>query len=406
MDIKKAFDGYKAGKYTEYLKAWNWKLHDVFDEKLRPKDKIIVRDESWENGTLIPARLEDMEVNRIAYPIEQDIVNKHVAFTVGREPILEPTFKRDTDRLMFELLEDVHHDNKMKYINRKVLRSWLSETLVAEYWWRDPETGDFKVEVWSPFRGDKLVPEHNTVGKLVGFYRFYTTKDDNGRETQWGMHIDNLKVSTYRQERGQWEEVPDRTFDHGFSKLPVIYIPRDAPLCDKIKTIRARVENIWSNAADCNDYHYAPKQIATGDIEVKNSNPKGRNKIIKLEKGGDMKYLTWQQSPEMVKTEYEMLEDAAYRMTNTPRMSPSEMASTGATSGEAFKYVFASIGLAVEEHEEEFGEFLQRRINFLLHAIATAHPELKESEYMRVTPRLVPYSINTDSEEKSNNKKE
>ena len=168
---------------------------------------------------------------------------------------------------------------------------------------------------------------------------------------------------------------------------------RDKPLCDLIKTLRSRIEMVWSNSADCNDYHYAPKQIITGDIEVMNSNPTGRHKTIKLENGGDIKMLTWDQSSEMVATEVEKLEETAYQIMNTPRMSPKEISSTGATSGEAFKYVFAGIRLAVEAHEEDVGEYLQRRVNFLLHALSKIHPELSEAEGMRVSPRLVPYQV-------------
>ena len=103
--------------------------------------------------------------------------------------------------------------------------------------------------------------------------------------------------------------------------------------------------------------------------------------------------LTWDQSSEMVTAEVEKLEETAYQIMNTPRMSPKEISSTGATSGEAFKYVFTGIRLAVEAHEEDVGEYLQRRVNFLLHALSKIHPELSEAEGMRVSPRLVPYQV-------------
>lgn len=393
MDIKKAYNSYNTKKYQECFEAWDLGSHDVFNKSVRPDDKIMVRDEHWEDGKLIPAVLEDMEVNRIGYPMEQDIVRKHTTFTVGKEPVLDCQPKTATESQMLESLKQVSHDNKLKYHNKRVVSSWLSECMVAEYWWVDPETRELKVELWSPFRGDKLVPEKDSRGKLVSFYRFYVTKDADGREQQWGCHITPTEVQTYLLVRSEWVLQRDKSFLHGFEKIPVVYMDRAKPLCDVIKTLRSRIEMVWSNSADCNDYHYAPKQIITGDIEVMNSNPTGRHKTIKLENGGDIKMLTWDQSSEMVTAEVEKLEETAYQIMNTPRMSPKEISSTGATSGEAFKYVFAGIRLAVETHEEDVGEYLQRRGNFLLHALSKIHPELSDAEGMRVSPILVPYQV-------------
>lgn len=393
MDIKKAYSSYNARRYEEYRRQWEWQKHDIFDENIRPRDKVMVRDEHWEEGKLIPAILKDMEVNRIAYPMEQDIVQKHTTFTVGREPLLDCFTTTPTEAKMLQLLTEVSHDTKLKYHNRRVVSSWFSECMVAEYWWVDRDTKELRVELWSPFRGDKLIPEKDGTGKLIGFYRFYSTRDPQGREVEWASYITPTDVQGFRLERGEWVPVADKSFSHGFSKLPIIYMDRPEPLCHKISTIRDRIEKVWSNSADCNDYHYAPKQIISGEIEVVNSNPTGRNKTIKLQNGGDIKMLTWNQSSEMVTTEVEKLEETAYQIMNTPRLSPKEISSTGATSGEAFKYVFAGIRLAVESHEEQVGEYLQRRINFLLHALATLHPEVKEAEGMHISPQLVPYSI-------------
>lgn len=388
-EIEKVLGTYPAQRYADCLADWDWHKHDVFDESIRPKDKVIVRDERWEDGRFIPAELADMEVNRLAYPFEVDIVNKHTAFTVGREPRLVCEPSTPTERAMLEALEQVGHNNKLKYVNKREVRSWLSETMVGEYWWMDE--GELKVKVWSPFRGDKIIPVNDEHDKLSEVYRFYTTRDDKGNEVENVTAIDIAKVETYRKDGSEWTLVQE--FAHGFNKIPFIYMTRPTPLCDNIRTFRNRLEMVLSNSADCNDYHYAPKQVVTGDISVANPNPKGRGKTIKLENGASIEYLTWQQSPEVMQTEVKILTDAIYAITNTPQMTPEAISSTGATSGEAFKYVFAGINIAVQEHEEVVGEFLQRRINFLLHALAVSQPKLKDAEGMTIQPVLQPYVV-------------
>lgn len=400
--IKKAFDSYRAKDYHQWQKDWDYKLHDVMNESIRPKEKVVVRDETFDaNGNPVPAVLEDMEVNRITVPLEQEIVNKHTSFTVGREPELLAEPATPEEQAMLTKVQRVQHDNKILFHNKRCVRAWLSETMVSEYWWVDKESKELKVDIWSPFRGDRLVPQHDSKGSLVGFYRFYELPDPEreGQKVQHAMYINATSVTNYIQERGnEWQEVS--AFAHGFAKLPLIYMSRPKPLCDPIRTIRNRIEFTLSNFADCNDYHYAPKLvIRADDFKVHNNNPKGRDKKIVIQGDGDVRYLTWQQSPEVLKVEVEGLLDMAYALTNTPRTSPREISSAGAVSGEAFKYIFVGTNLAVRDHEEVVGEYLQRRINFLLHALATIHPELASAEEMMITPKITPYTLEEGSGE-------
>ena len=75
-----------------------------------------------------------MEPNRIALPIEQDIVNIQTAFTVGTEPKMncEP---EENEQGLFSSLRKVLEKNKIKYQNKRIVRSWLSEQECAEYWY-------------------------------------------------------------------------------------------------------------------------------------------------------------------------------------------------------------------------------------------------------------------------------
>ena len=146
----------------------------------RKKIKTLVKEEYYDTkGVLHPAEFENEEVARIGLPIEQDIVNIHVAFTVGNEPQL----KADTeDKKELDLLKVVRKtgvDNKLKFQNKREMRAWLAETEVCEYWYRYESSGfwrkvwkkvaslagitiqpnyKMRMQIWSPFRGDKLYP--------------------------------------------------------------------------------------------------------------------------------------------------------------------------------------------------------------------------------------------------------
>ena len=75
----------------------NWfpDRHSVNDEKVRHNMKTLVKDSYFDTkGKEHPAEFEDEPVARISLPIEQDIVNIHVAFSVGNEPLM----KTESDR--------------------------------------------------------------------------------------------------------------------------------------------------------------------------------------------------------------------------------------------------------------------------------------------------------------------
>ena len=75
---------------TEQLKRdWNPLLHDVMNPRKR-KDGRKIKTAAYtdEKGNYHPDQFEKDPVNRIPLAIEQDQTNTHVAFTVGKAPIV------------------------------------------------------------------------------------------------------------------------------------------------------------------------------------------------------------------------------------------------------------------------------------------------------------------------------
>lgn len=400
---------------TALLKDWDEKQHAVFDEEIRKKRRVLVKDEirDAEGKVVERAEYELREVNRIGLPLEQDIVNIHTAFTVGVEPQMTLQGDDEKAKSVFEILKTIYRQNKMKFHNKRVVRSWLSEQEVAEYWYTVEDnswgkrvlnkvlkifganisTRKLKVAIWSPFRGDKLYPYFDDYGDLIVISREYKVTDPDGtNEAIKFMSIDNRKVTIYKN--GEFE----KEFDHKFSKIPVIYMYRDKPYCHKIKTIRERLETLMSNFADCLDFNFFPKLTASGVVEDILNRGTG-SEIIQLENGAQISYLTWQQSPEMAKMEFDNLTERAYSLTNTPRISFENLKGAGNTfSGVAFKFAFMGAHMAVSNHAEDVEEYLQRRVNFIIHAIGYIYPSLQDAtKETEIETEVVPFMIDNRS---------
>ncbi len=387
--------------------------HDIFDKIKRPDRKVQTKEEVKDTNGIItePARYDTKPVNRIALPLEQDIVNIHTAFTVGTEPKISMQNNDESSTEVFAILRNILQSCKIKFQNKKAVRAWLAETECAEYWYAVQDESwwrrimnvlkgrnsampqhKLKCVLWSPLRGDKLYPYFDDYGDLIALSREYKVAKDNTTDfTEKFMTIDKNSVIIYADGKVEKE------FRHGFTKLPVIYMHRSEPLCAKIKPIRERLETLLSNFADCLDYNFAPKLIIAGEVQglENRTTGSGGGDIIKMSENASAAYLTWQQSSEMAKLEFENLTERAYSLTNTPRISFENLKGLGnAFSGVAFKFAFMGTHMAVSNHAEVVEDFLQRRINFLLTAIGTLYPKYKSiTENMLVDTEIIPYMI-------------
>ena len=152
-DIDRKIYYLKKGRKTqlpdrEKLYAdWDPNKHEIImDEEKYPQIEITIEqekevfDEKTGKTTVIPKKTKKVDPNRIALPLEQDIVNIQTAFTVGTEPKMNCT-PDESEKGIFEALKQVLKKNKINYQNRKIVRSWLSEQEIAEYWYVTKDDG-------------------------------------------------------------------------------------------------------------------------------------------------------------------------------------------------------------------------------------------------------------------------
>ena len=423
QDINQKIYYLKKGRKTKLPDAvklyndWNPNRHEIItDEEKYPKIKVTLKPEKkYTDPTtgkehIEPEQKKMVDPNRIALPIEQDIVNIQTAFTVGTEPILDCKSEQSEEGLLVAL-KQVFKKNKIKYQNKKAVRSWLAEQEVAEYWYVVKDDGFWsklkrkvagifgksmpeyrlKSVLWSPFRGDKLYPFFDDNGDLVALSREYKKKGLDDDETECFMTVTKDMVYQWELD-SDWQD--KGSFRHNFKKMPIIYMYRPEAYCEKIKTLRIRLEKLLSNYADCIDYHFFPILMLFGDVEQLSGELK--NRIVQLTGiSANAQYLTWNQVPETVKFEAETLLSQIYGLTNTPRISFDSLKGTGnAVSGVAFDYVFMSTHLNVENLNETVGEFMQRRVNFLVSALGSLNSNLAEAaDTIDIDVQMQPYRL-------------
>jgi SPP1 family phage portal protein len=394
---------------------WNPASHDVMRKETRPKRKVLVEESKIVNGKEVEAKYAEEEVNRISVPFQQDIVNIQAAFTVGRQPDLHCEPNDNKEEVVFKVIQSIEKDNKIKFINKKVVRAWMSETEVAEYWYAVEDLTFWKkiaartkkanlpyiengaryklrCKVFSPFSGDTLFPLFDHLDNLIAFSREYSKRENNIDVRYFQVITDNL-VDVYKMNGAGWERVEQESFAHGFGKIPVIYMRRkDGPVYEIVSPIIKRVENLLSDFAECIDHHFFPKTIIKGEVRGVTSSEKSHT--VKIDGDADIRKLTWQQAPDNIKLELETHIKNIYSRTQTPDVSFENLKGIGIQSGKAFRYVYMGAHMSVENHAEDVELFLQRRYNFIITAIGKLNTAYEDAcDTIEITPCIVPYMI-------------
>lgn len=398
-------------------KDWDPDKHDIMNPEIRPDNKVIVEEArvGSKTGKVIPPQYKKDDINptnRITLPLEQDITNIHTAWAVGNDPKVNCRPNNDQEKALLSIINSISRKNKMRYNNKRIVRSWLSETEVAEYWYVVKDEGfwrkileqvkktfggtvvpqfNLRCAIWSPFRGDKLYPLFDDKGDYIALSREYSVKEADGTETVYFMTVTDDKVYKWRMET-DWVKVSE--FKHMFSKNPTIYSWRSKPLCHNIRPIRDRLERLMSNFADCIDRCFFPYLILEGDIHG-TPQQSGKNRLIKITNGGKVYYLNWDQASDAVRLELEGLWSKAYQLTNTPQLSLDSLKGLGdVPSGRAFRFLFMGTDLAIDNHAEVIGEHIQRRYNFLVSAVGSLNAEYqKAAQTIDIETEIQPYTI-------------
>jgi len=317
---------------------------------------------------------------------QKKIVNMAVSFLFGDPVKLILGNKGDKYQETFTLINDVWDKNKLDYFNKKLARRLFVETKVAELWYTiiDNENNKYiKVALLCNKNGDEIYAHFNENGDMDAFTRRYKLEEIDGKSYE---HIDIYTAEKFISGTKKTAWVVEEK-DNLFKKIPVIYYEQDEPEWTSVQSEIDRSEMLISKFADTNDYFGAPIIKIKGKID--NPPEKGEvgrtlrftgetNAEGKIEYG-DAKYLTWEQAPEAIKMEYDILKDIIYSITSTPDLSFSNVKGFTNLSGIALKLLFLDSILKAKDKEELFGESLTRRIN-LLKAILSIIDVKKETE--------------------------
>ncbi len=349
--------------------------HAVFDRTKRKRKQVKVKTDKFDADGNPIYKVKYVEVCRVAVPVQKLLVERTAGFLLGKPVTYQLKGKgatSDASQQLFDSVMTVFEQNKMPYFDKKLARTVFREREAAELWYFVPDangkptSGEMRVQLLSPSRGDLLLPHFDDYGRMDGFGRGYRTMDLLG---QYIMHFDiytDRFVYRFATEANgaQLYAVDTAPVPHGFDRLPIVYYRQEKTEWDDVQPACDRVDTLLSNWGDTNDYFGSPSYFFKG--KLKGFAEKGEQGKVYQGEGNetDMKVLSWDSSPESIKNELAELFNVIFSYTQTPDISFKSMKEIGSnTSGVAISLMFTDAFMKADDKQELFGENFERRFN-------------------------------------------
>lgn len=393
----------------EAFKDYDIIFHDVLD-KAKRKDKLINKPtgQMAPDGVTAITAPENVPVNRIAIPLQKLIVETAATFLTGGCIDLKCTPDDDQEQAMFDAVKAIWKRNKLAYKNSQIATHLMSETEVAELWFSDTvidvKSGEektvMKMNILAPSNGYQLQPMFDGIGNLIAFGVYYTGVDNDGKKVEYyDLYTDNTLQKHQKSYRSEWvirqdEDGKEMIIDLPYGKIPIIYYQQPKSEWYDVQHMIARLEKMQSNHGDTNDYSGSPILFVKGKIQ--GFAAKGEpGKVLQGEGDATASYITPESAPESMKLEWENLKNLIFLCTQTPDLSLESLKGLGQIpSGAAFeRMLIATYMKARKRQVGQFGECIQRRVNFLVAAAATLDETLAEETDLDINVEYGLYQI-------------
>lgn len=409
-----------------FKKQYNPKDHDVMDNTVRRDKQLREPDtkkmvpvnpqdpQSKMVEQIVPGGVADTEtVNRVAIPLQRKIVETRVNFAFGKPVTLEAKTDGEEHEAFMNVLNKILKKNKIDTINRQYAREAHRATRVAECWYLAPGEktdeygaavqGKIRVTVWKPWEGDSLYPFFDDFNDMIAFGRGYKKRDSENREEEhFEVYTVDEKLHFHNSQLTKGWELKSRA-KNPYKKIPIVYTEFEEPAWAIVQSMIERMEVMLSDLGDTNQYHASPKIVVKGKIvSFAKKGETGGVLQISADDKASAEYLSWDNAPESLKVEAEMLLRFIFSMTNTPDLSFEQMSKMTNPSGETMKMLFMDALLQVLSDSEKWNDWQERRINLLKVIMETLAEGMKGKGEFEIEPKINPFIIEDFSSKVAN----
>ena len=346
--------------WSVLVKDYEPKLHNIVTDATNRKDKIHANGKV-DKAARIHVGLEKLLVSRMtefmcAVPV------KRVYRNIDGSPVRQEIAKA---------MEMVYKYARINAENIKRIRAYFAACEVFTIWYTIKQDNTLygfnskyklKCKTYSPMDGVKLYPYLDELGDMLAMSFEYLVKAGNEMETYFETYTAD-KHYKWRQNGANWEPVIDGE-EIVIQKIPGVYVYRDVPIYDGLTVIREEIEYTLSRNSDTIAYNAAPVLKVVGALQGEESKGNAQ-RIFRVENGGDVAYVAWQQAIEALKYHVDTLLKMFWMQSQMPDVSFDNMASLGNIGYDARQTLLTDAHLKVGDEKGPLEEAFEREANVI-----------------------------------------
>lgn len=305
----------------------------------------------------------------------------------------------------FKSLVKVFNKNRWDALNKTRCQKVSSQCEAAVYWYLVPISkpkniygfkSSFKIkyQIFTPKDGDILYPLFDDTGDMIAFSR-EITKDDT---TYFDCWTDEWYIQWNKTPGTDWIRTKMVPSESG--KIPITYTPREEPVWrDSCHGNVHEMEMLMSRNGETIAYNSAPVLILKGDLEGAPTKGDG-NKVFTTSADGGAEYVSWDQSAEQVKFQFETLNKQFFTELQLADLSMESVKGIGASSGEERKWLMAGSHLKCGDEANIYIPTMSRDINIVKALLSKINTDWEEEdEEMDVDIEIRPFTIQSKKED-------
>lgn len=336
-----------------------------------PKMHRIVKDETDRiDKHLEGGRVE--KASRIYIGLEKLLVNRmsEYMFAIPVQRVYSNIDENQTRKEIADAIEAIYKHARVDTVNlnRGVAYFGACEFCTIWYAVKKPNTlygfnSEYKLKcaTFSPMDDTDIYPLFDEYGDLLALSIQYQRKVKDDLVTCFETYTDSRHIK-WQLDGAGWKELINDEIE--ILKIPAIYGYRKKAIYDGLSYIREEIEYTLSRNSDVIAYNSAPIIKVVGQLQGEERKGESQ-RIMRVLEGGDVSYVSWQQSTEAMKYHVDTLTKFFWAQAQMPDISFENMAHLGNIGYDARKTMFADAELKVGDERGVWVELLERECNVI-----------------------------------------
>lgn len=357
----------KLKKKTLSIPSWGRlvKDYDPTQHKIC-HDQITRRDKVRKNGIIEKAA-------RIHIGLEKLLTSRtnEFMFALPVRRVYSNIEENETRQAIAKAIEAIYKNARINAENKRRGTAYFASCEIFTLWYtvKSPNTlygfnSEYKLKckTFSPMDSVLLYPLFNEYDDMVAMSWQYSKQLNNNTITYFETFTADRHLK-WKQDGNSWEEVLNEDIVV-IEKIPGVYLSRQFPIWHGLSHIREDIEYTLSRNSDVIAYNSAPILQVAG--QMKGVENKGESqRIYRVEQGGSVNYVSWQQAIEALRFQVATLKDLFWSQGQMPDISFEQMKSLGNIGYDARQTLFMDAHLKVGDESGAWIEFFERECNVI-----------------------------------------